>query len=169
MGPRRKCLQAIVTQLLAISAAGCVSIIQHPLQMTYHSDPEGATLYQGTTRLGYTPITLTYQDVSYIFRAGNCIALQPVQIRWASGAAAAVTNLKGCPAQGYRQQYSILRPTNAPGADIDANFAVQLQRNGILEQQADAQDAIAVSQFIRKSAIDREVQRITSPNSTFGR
>ena len=132
-----------------VQLAGCVSIIQHPLQMTYHSDPEGATLYQGTTRLGYTPITLTYQDISYIFRSGNCIALQPVQIRWASGAAATVTNLKGCPAQGYRQQYSILRPTNAPGADIDANFAVQLQRNGILEQQADAQDAIAVSQFIR--------------------
>ena len=135
--------------IAVLQLAGCVSIVQHPLQMTYHSDPEGATLYQDSTRFGYTPVTLTYQDVSYIFRAGNCLALQPVQIRWASGAAASVSNLKACPAQGYRQQYSILRPTNAPGADIDANFALQLQRNGILQQQADAADASAVAEYIK--------------------
>ncbi len=143
----------VMLSMAAFQLIGCVSIVQHPLQMTYHSDPEGATLYQGGTRFGYTPVTLTYQDVSYLFRAGNCLTLQPVQVRWASGAAATVTGLKGCPAQGYWQQYSILRPTDTPGADIDANFALQLERNGIQQQQADALGAAAVMEFVKTQKV----------------
>jgi hypothetical protein len=137
--------------------ASCVSIIQHPLQMTYHSDPEGATLYQGNTRFGYTPLMVTYQDASRLFRAGTCLPLQPVQVRWASGAAATATNLKACPAQGYSQQYSFLRPLSAPGADVDASFAVQIQRNGILQQQSDAQEASAIANYLKTQDTTRAV------------
>ena len=123
-------------------------VLQNPLQMTYHSDPEGATLYEGATRWGYTPVTLTYPGSKLAFYRGQCIQLNPAQVRWPSGAAASVSNLQACPAAGSIQQYVFARPAGAPGADVDANFAVQIQRNGIMQQHADAQNAAAVGEYI---------------------
>ena len=113
-------------------------------------DPEGATLYEGGKRWGYTPITLTYPAARYAFAENRCLTLNATQVRWASGATASNGGLQACPATGSNQQYVFVRPSNAPGAEIDASFAIQLQRNGVMQQQEDAQDAIAVSQFIQR-------------------
>lgn len=84
----------------------------------------------------------------YSFAKGSCLTLNPTQVRWASGASASNGGLQACPATGWNQQYVFLRPSNIPGAEIDASFAIQIQRNGVMQQQADGQDAIAVSEFI---------------------
>lgn len=141
--------------LALFALAGCVTP-QAPalLSMTYHSDPEGATLYLGGQRYGYAPVTLNY-PVQAAFASGRCVQLASVQTRWASGVTSVLSDPQVCPARGWTQQYVLLRPAG-PGADIDANFALQLQqnaiqqqRNGVMQQQADAQDATAVAEYLR--------------------
>jgi len=140
--------------LSLFALAGCVTT-RPVLNMTYHSDPEGATLYEGAQLRGHTPATLNYLGGEARFRQNQCVLLNPMQVRWASGAVSSVSNLQMCPAMGWAQQYLFVRP-NVPGAEFDANFAlqqqgnaIQLQRNGVLQQQADAQDATAVAEFLR--------------------
>jgi hypothetical protein len=93
--------------------------------------------------------------VAFSFSQHQCVRINPVQVRWASGVTVSRDDLQVCPQSGFSQQYVFLRPA-APGAEVDANFALQLQgnaiqaqRNGVLQQQADAQDAIAVAEFLR--------------------
>ena len=123
----------IALLLVGSSIGGCATfVLQDPLKMTYHSDPEGATLYEGTTRWGYTPVTLTYPASKIAFYHHQCIQLNPAQVRWASGATTSIRNLQACPAAGSVQQFVFMRPAGAPGADVDANFAVQIDLIGIL-------------------------------------
>jgi hypothetical protein len=87
--------------LALFALAGCVTP-QAPavLSMTYHSDPEGASLYEGARLWGYTPMTLTYPSGRSAFARNECLCLNPTQVRWASGVNVAVTNLQTCPATG---------------------------------------------------------------------
>jgi hypothetical protein len=127
--------------------AGCVTA--PALNMTYHSDPEGATLYERGRLWGSTPVTLTYQESRAVFARNECLLLNPMHVRWASGVVASVTTLQACPASGLSQAYVFVRPPDAPGADKDANFAVQLERDTALQQQADKQDATVIAQSLR--------------------
>lgn len=144
---RIRALDGLILVLAGALTGGCVT--PRVLNMTYHSDPEGATLYEGGRLWGYTPLTLTYPGGRAAFARNECLSLNPMQVRWASGVTASITNLQACPATGLLQQYVFVRPASAPGADIDANFAIQLQRNGVMQQQADGQDATAVAEFLR--------------------
>lgn len=143
--------------LVLVCVTACVARPPRPLtvSMTYHSDPEGATLYEGGRLWGYTPFTLTYPGMDYPFSQQRCARINPVQVRWASGVTASRDDLQLCPQNGYSQQYVFQRPAT-PGAEIDASFALQLQsnaiqaqRNSVMQQQADAQDATAVAEFLR--------------------
>lgn len=120
-------------RLLAIAAlaalGGCAS-----LQITYQSDPQGATLYQDGQPIGVTPYTLTYEP-SEAFREGGCMSIRETAVKWASGATASTSGvLVVCKSTGERQTYTFIRP-DVPGRDIDVNYALQRQRNGILAQQ----------------------------------
>ncbi|HSY07699.1 MAG TPA: hypothetical protein VK820_04085 [Steroidobacteraceae bacterium] len=127
--------------------AGCVST--PVLKMTYHSDPEGATLYEGGRLLGFTPVTLTYPDGRTAFARNECLPLNSMHVRWASGVVASNTSLQACPARGFVQAYMFVRPPDAPGADIDAHYALRLLQNGELRQKANSQDATVVAESIR--------------------
>jgi len=96
------------------------------------SDPVGATLYANAaeTSFGYTPRVMKY----VIPKALECITTQPLKVRWASGVEV-TEKYRICRSVGKRQQVVFQRPS-VPGADIDANFAIQ-----ILQQQAAAQQA----------------------------
>jgi hypothetical protein len=117
-------------------AAACVVLLTGcatGIHVTYSSDPPGATLYQGGQPMGMTPYTLTYQ-ADETFKKGGCMLLQGTNVKWASGATAAIFSLNACQTVGWRQTYMFVRPDVA-GRDVDANFALQLQRNGIMQQQ----------------------------------
>lgn len=132
----------IVLTLFSIALAGCAG-----LQVDYVSDPPGATLYEGGKVLGVTPTRITYQP-SKDFTAGGCMDLNGTAVKWASGATAEITHLNVCKAQGTQQHYVFSRP-DVPGRDIDANFALQLQRNGILQSQANAANTAATLQLMQ--------------------
>jgi hypothetical protein len=130
MKKRLLCLAAI-----ALLTWGCAS---KQLAVTYHSDPPGAALYQGDHNFGPTPRTLYYQLTDYDRQAGYKL-LQGTAVRWVSGAKAGVSSLRADLRNGTNQVFTFRRPDNAPGYDIDANFALQLERNRILAEQAEAQ------------------------------
>ena len=133
---------ALNTVLLGL-CAGCASV--PPLKMTFHSDPEGATLYERGRLWGATPVTLSYEESRAVFARHECLRLSPMHVRWASGVVTTVDNLQACPAGGLQQAYVFARPADAPGAEIDANFARQLQRDDALQEKVGTQDASVVA------------------------
>jgi hypothetical protein len=158
MGWRIRALGELLLVLVGASMGGCATAPKPMLYMTYHSDPEGATLYLGGQLIGYTPVTRVYPSTTALFQQYPCVHLDPMQARWASGAVVSANAPVVCIASGWSQQYVLVRPVG-PGAEIDANFAlqlqqnaIQLQRNGVMQQQADAQDATAVAEYLRSQS-----------------
>lgn len=119
---------------LALALGGCTT-----LHVTYESDPQGATLYQDGQPFGQTPVTLTYQSDAG-FQGGGCQSLKGTTVKWASGANASIAFLSACANVGRNQRFVFVRP-DGPGREIDANFALQSQRNNIMQQQVDAQNS----------------------------
>lgn len=131
---------------IAIAAAlmaGCATSIE----VAYHSDPQGAALYEGGKPLGTTPVVVRYA-ADPAFKAGGCFKARGTSVKWASGAEAGIESMTLCAGQGYTQQYTFSRPDVA-GRDIDMNYALQLQRNNIMRQQANAAQTANTLQFLQ--------------------
>lgn len=47
--------------------------------------------------------------------------------------------MQACPANGYSQQFTFVRPSEVPGRELDVQVALELQRNALLERQANSQ------------------------------
>lgn len=141
MNSRLVTLATIVISALAALASGCAAQV---LTVTYHSDPEGAMLYEGSRLWGYTPISLTYPGVTATLRQGQCARLNGSMVRWASGAEARIDSLSACASVGWNTQFVFLRPSGLPGRELDAQFALQLQQNAMLQQQAQAQQDLVL-------------------------
>ena len=138
-------------RLAALGGIGCAlcascATTGPVLSMTYLSDPEGASLYEGGRLLGFTPMTLTYREGRAAFAHNECLRLNLMHVRWASGVVASAPNLQACPAPGYSQQYVFKRPADLPGVETDAEYAAELDRNPQLQQQASTQDASVVAE-----------------------
>lgn len=116
---------------VAVVLLGGCATAPPPLHVTYESDPPGATLYQNGQPLGTTPRTLQY-STDQAFRNGGCKQLSGTEVKWASGVTASLPSLNACSSGGYRQKFVYVRP-DAPGREIDANYALQLQRNQIMQ------------------------------------
>lgn len=128
--------------LAVVVLAGCAS----GLRVVYHADPQGATLYQDGRAMGQTPMELTYQP-EQAFKSGGCQQLRGTEVKWASGATAAISSLQVCAHQGWLQHYKFNRP-DAPGRDIDLNYALQLERNAILRSQASSANMAAAAALL---------------------
>lgn len=131
-----------IALLLSGICAGCAS-----LRVTYHSEPEGALLYEGGTLWGVTPMTLKYQMPSTFTRQGDCLTLRPSTVRWASGAEASIPGLQVCPQQGREQQFVFARPTGLPGRELDVQVAIQSLQNQLTQQLVAAEQDAAFWQL----------------------
>jgi hypothetical protein len=110
------------------------------LYVTFHSDPEGAMVYanEGEQLAGYAPVRLKYTPTEQLRAGKGCMTLQPVKVRWASGATASIATLQASPAQGGEQQFSFVRP-DLPGRELDVQFAIARIQNTALVAAAQAQ------------------------------
>jgi len=88
--------------------------------------------------MGYTPVTLTYAPPKGFFNGTQGWNVEPVKVRWASGATSTAFPLALCPQWGHHQQYVFKRPTEAAGAEIDAQFALKRQRAVAAAAEAEA-------------------------------
>lgn len=132
---------AILTAVALL--AGCATSIE----VAYHSDPQGATIYESGKPLGTTPVVARYA-VDPAFKAGGCFKVRGTSARWASGAQTAIDFMTLCANQGYTQHYTFSRPDVA-GREIDMNYALQLQRNRIMRDQANAAQTANTLQFLQ--------------------
>ena len=144
---------AILT--VAALLAGCANTIE----VAYQSDPQGAALYEGGKPLGTTPVVIRYA-ADPAFKAGGCFKVRGTSVKWASGAQAGIEFMTLCASQGYTQHYTFARPDVA-GRDIDMNYALQLQRNNIMRQQANAAQTANTLQYL--STLNPPIQPIPQP------
>jgi len=109
------------------------------VDLTVISDPPGAMLYANSaeTSFGYTPRAVKYT----IPKGQDCLATQPIKVRWVSGAESTVSSVRVCRAVGKHQQFVFIRTEEAPGVAVDAQFAIQLEQLRI-QQQATAAAAL---------------------------
>ena len=111
--------------------AGCVA---NRVEVTYYSDPPWATLYDGQRPVGYTPFTLIY-NISPEEKNKRYLKLQGPRVVLASGVSTSIDSLTLDRGTGSGFHFTFSRQ-DAPGRELDANFALQLERNRILQQQA---------------------------------
>jgi len=83
---------------------------------------------------GLHAMTLTYDDSRAHSRANECLRLDSMHVRWASGVVASAPDLKACPSRDSRSSSCSNRP-DLPGAELDTNYAAQLERNPALQKR----------------------------------
>lgn len=130
----------------ALLLTGCGTPNTRTVTLQIHSLPEGAAILQNGAVVGTTPTTVTYNAAAQ-FGAGQCITVQLLTAQWASGATSAVAPTL-CPATGYSQQYTFLRPAGVAGAEVDARIAAGNQAASAARYAADAATADANARAI---------------------
>ena len=147
---RALCLVAVVL------ASGCAT----SLRVTYTSEPIGAALYEGDRHMGTTPMTLAYPVSEEDKKIGRK-RLRGTSVRWISGATASVSYLNADFRNGYGQVFHFRRPDGVPGYDVDANYALQLQRNAIMLYQATTQaEAARQAEATRRRQLQLQQQQM---------
>ena len=130
--------------IFAVFLMACVTTPTN-ITVTFYSDPPGARLYSGSRYMGVTPLSLAYATQP-TFLQGGCQNNEHLMVRWGSGAEASLPALSLCSNIGYYQQISFIRPTGVPGRELDMQFAIEIERNAALRQQAAAQSQQAQAQ-----------------------
>ena len=148
---------ALLYSLLAVflSNAGCSTSTMY---VTYLSHPPGAALYEGNRAFGYCPLTLEY-NITQENRQRGYMALRGLTVRWVSGASATVPSIQANLDNGTTQQFTFLRPEGATGLQIDVQFALDIERNRILQQQAEAQRDQAFWQMYNAVMIQNQLSQ----------
>jgi hypothetical protein len=130
MEERMKKVVVVVAVMLLFSAV----TVAADLQVTFYSIPFGATLIEGGRVLGPTPFTLKYK-LPKDWKKGNCVTLNPVTVKWVSGAVSTLDNFTACAKDGNDRTFHFQRPASFPGAEIDTEYATQLSQLEIGRQQ----------------------------------
>jgi hypothetical protein len=107
--------------------------------MTYTCDPVGATLREAetNTNFGQCPTTIEY-PLTKENKAAGFVNVKGLTATWVSGASVSVSSVHADLRNGRNQQFNFDRPRDVPGYETDANYALNVQRNAIMAQQAQA-------------------------------
>jgi len=119
-----------VSVMMAMALAGCA----HQLAVTYSCDPPGATLFEPTTGQSFPCPTTLYYEINQAQLNQHAATLSGLTARWVSGATKSVPQVNVNLGNGFSQQMTFVRPL-VPGAQIDANYALGVQRNRIMEER----------------------------------
>lgn len=137
-------------QLLALMFLGFASpAYADKVTLTVLSDPAGATVYVNTAgdHIGYAPVVLTYSFAKHFFKQGRCVTVEPIRVRWASGAEAVIESLTICGTLGKKQQVVFVRPTEVPGRDIDVQFAIAIAQLGASRAASAQTEILALAAY----------------------
>jgi hypothetical protein len=148
--------------MLATAAAvlgACAGTKEDPntLHVTYSCNPAGATLYQENVNVGMCPTTLRYK-VSDEDRARGYKLLRGITAYWVSGASSSVNSIKSDLEKGLHQNFTFERPRSLPNYEVDANYAINLEKNRILRVQAEATRAQAEAAALQAEALQQALQ-----------
>lgn len=108
------------------------------MKVTYNTDPPGAMIYENGVFKGYSPVTFIY-NFPIKAKDNPYVLLKGTEARWVSGATAKVDQLKAYWSNGVFQSFTFKRPDGVDGLDKDMQFALEVQKVAIMQQQAAAQ------------------------------
>ena len=91
---------------------------------------------------GICPVTLQYK-ITDQDRARGYVMLRGVTAYWVSGATSSVNSINANLQNGLHQNFHFERPRSFPAYDVDANYALNLEKTRILKQQAEEQESQA--------------------------
>lgn len=139
---------------------GCASN-QYPV--TYDSNPKGAEVYCNETSYGYTPVTLNY-TLDEQTKKNGVLRTAPCVVKWVSGASGplhTVIDIRKFP----NGAISTTSRPNEPNAQVDHQFALQLESVRAQQQQARAaRDSAAAALWSAWSAnMPKSVNCTTTP------
>jgi hypothetical protein len=119
-------------------------------------NPQGATLYQENLNLGTCPKTVQYK-ISDQDKARGSMTLKGITAFWVSGVSSSIGTISANLQNGLHQKFHFERSRDAPNYNIDANYALELEKNRLLSAQVDAiknqNIAIAVDQSASAPAL----------------
>jgi hypothetical protein len=122
--------------VVVLLLTGCA---QRQLAINFDSKPQGAVLYEGSKRIGFTPIQLRYNLTPDELATGRT-DLAAIRAEWPSGAQSGFHMMAIQLRDGYEQSLTFIRPAAIPGHDKDAQFAAEVLRLAKTDQ-TDAQKA----------------------------
>jgi hypothetical protein len=139
-------IAAIVVTCLAVAACASLAEDQNTLYVEYTCNPVGATLYQeNTLNLGRCPRTIIYK-ITDQDRARGSMILKGVTAFWVSGVSSSSSpTISANLANGLHQHFNFERPRDAPNYNVDANYALNLEKNELLKAQVEAIENINVT------------------------
>jgi hypothetical protein len=133
----------ILQQILRHGTNGCLVLCDRTEKFFEFS--RGATLYQEITlRIGTCPATVTYK-ITDQDRARGSMTLKGVTAFWVSGVSSSVSKITANLQNGLHQHFVFERPRDAPSYSVDANYALELEKNRLLKQQVEAIENITVT------------------------
>lgn len=135
----RKLVTLAGLALVSISTVSCMYSTKQ-LDVTYLSYPSNAALFRGNTnqQIGMAPQTVSYMVTPEQQKEGF-IMIPDVTARWVSGATASTGEIRAevTPTSGYSQEFTLVRPADVAGVEIDATFASDHARNKIEAERND--------------------------------
>lgn len=123
----------------ALLVVACAGITDDPntLRVNFICNPAGAALYQDNINVGTCPTTLRYQILDQD-RAQGQKTLKGITAHWVSGVSSSVSSISANLENGLLQHFRFERPRNIPNYDVDANYAINLEKNQIARAQVEA-------------------------------
>lgn len=142
-------MKQVVAVLMAFLMYGC-GTPQNKSFITFESNPTGAQISSSGQQFGQAPATIVYT-----FKQNRGEAVLPVTATWVSGAQSTVQiRFVG----GSEGGFIIQRPANAPGLEVDAQIAMQLQASRD-RARAEASDAMAGAAGAVGGALGRSIRK----------
>jgi hypothetical protein len=149
--------------MLSLLVAACAGLGADPntIYVDYVCTPRGATLYElNMTNLGMCPGTVHY-PITDQDRKNGYVALKGITAHWVSGASSSVSSINAYLTNGLHQNFRFERPRNLPGYDVDANYALNLEKNQLLRAQTEAAQVTAAASVV--TAINSSVPTPAPP------
>jgi len=123
---------------LLLSLQACASL--GALQVTYYSDPSGASLYEDGKYMGQAPVTLRY-NLSNTALQSRATKIKGLTARWVSGATTSLNLTNVNLNNGFQQTYTFVRPTAYPGREMDVAYAIESNKQKAVNQAKAAREA----------------------------
>lgn len=111
---------ALAGLLASIFLTGCATIDPDQTEVTFDSNPPGATIYIGETAIGVGPVSRRWN-----MNGKQTGVLPTMSARWVSGAR---VDINITVTRGKGNSYTFQRPSGAPNLDADIQWAIHLQR-----------------------------------------
>lgn len=130
--------------VLAVTLVLAHSAEANDVKLTLKSLPEGATVFtilpDGSEKMwGTAPVRLKWQVPR---RWAECITTESIKVRWISGVEATVSGVDLCPRVGKNQEFVFQRPAEAPGVELDVQYAIALMRSAATAAAARARSYV---------------------------